>query len=113
MSKKADRIKFVKEVEKIILEKGGVRAEIKIDDEYEGNIIKTFILPTIPAKNDVLTIRLYPESDHKIVYSVFMKYSNLQKHNFHAIQHKGEDVIVVIDLFEEFLNDAINNSPLS
>jgi len=98
MSNKKDRIRFVSEVRNIILRKGGAEIE-----ECYGNG-KVF---SIPTKNDVLTIHLLPEDTHKEVYSVFARYKDGKKHNFHEVQRKGENIVLIINSFKYFLEGAL------
>jgi len=106
MSTKKNRIYFIKEVEKIILENKG---ELVKEDEHK----KEF---KIPMSDNDLHITLYEESDHKTLYSVFMcfdkprtdlgnRYSG--KHNFHQSEGGMVDTIEVVDRFEEFLLNAL------
>jgi hypothetical protein len=97
--KKSDRIKFNKGVKAVIEGMGGKQSEGKFNGDAD--------IFTINTKKSVLTIHLNSEEEHKVVYSVYAKYADLKKHNFHVIQRKGESVDTVIDLFKDFLDDAV------
>jgi len=97
---------FVKEVTKIILENGGV-----VISKEEGGFAPLTRF-RLPLKDNGIEITLHDESDHAILYSVFMRFDKLKesldmqyntKHNFHT---NGSVIDVVMD-FETFLKNAI------
>ena len=103
MNIKKDRVLFVKEVNEILYKYG-----IFINEE---NHVFTYRLK---SRDNLLTVKLYGEKDHKLVYSVFMKYDRpvedignpySGKHNFHD---SSEDVQQTIDWFESFLLNALH-----
>lgn len=110
MSTKKDRVFFIKEVEKIILQNGGnlvgnplpnTRKEFQIKREVNGSKF-------------VLTISLYPEEEHKNIYTVFARYDVPNKflgnnwsgkHNFFSFQ---KDVDFAIQEFDFYLVKALD-----
>ena len=109
MSTKKDRVFFIKEVEKIILEKGGnlvgkpltdTRKEFEIKGEVKGSKF-------------VLNLFLYPEDGHKDMYTVYARYDVPNayfgndysgKHNFFSTQ---KDVDFAVQEFDFFLTRAM------
>jgi hypothetical protein len=104
---KANRKKFVKAAEKIILGNGGYAISFN-----EGGFAPNTDY-IIPLKDNNINIKLYDEIDHINVYSVFMRFDEVKKglgnqhsgkHNFHETGEINE----VISNFEKFLKGAIN-----
>ena len=107
MTNQRSRRKFVKTVEKIILENGGVLT--KEDTYHEGGTVKSFEI-MLPANR--ISISLYPENSHDPVYSVYSRFANIPKwlggfsgkNNFHS---GGRDIDEVLYNYRNHLGHTI------
>lgn len=99
MNKKSTRIKFVKETIAQLLIMGAV--ELPKEPSY-----RVF---RIEGKKNSITFRIGIEDEHKILYSVFARFDNLNKltgvhnfkHNFHSMD---SDCMWYLKEIENYLN---------
>jgi len=105
---KKDRIKFVSEIQKIILNHAGTKVHSLNSQacEYEIPLDESSFAGAI----EPLKVTLYNPDHQENLYSVFMKHKKFcglshpnHKNNFHSC----ENVDIAIKDFEIFLNEAI------
>ena len=106
MSKKKDRVRFVKHVEKRLEDAAA---------KYVGGIGYNYLLTTTEGRE--VKIGIHGEETHKIMYSMYAKFTDTKnlpvdvnnkysgKHNFHSSHGDMEDVL---DFFDFYFNNLTN-----